>query len=439
MKRSQTPSRHLLWLALCATPAAALGCADDSPSEEHDHEHSAAGDKEHSHSDAGTSSDAITSSAASQSSAAAPEDSLYLIATSFTAGDQTETYLVTTNSWDADTKVNPTEGPKLLGGVVPIVHKGSVFVPDANSPVMQRYDVDEDDKLTLTDEFSFMSAGVSSIASWHIWIVSDDKGYVFDPAGPRIVVWDPSAMELTGTEIDLSEISRDGLSANLVFEHSGPQRVGDQLYVPLSWSDQDGNSLHATGLVVLNTQDDSVVAVEEDDRCGEAYASIVDPQGNIYFFPPDWSSVAHFYADKHAPTCVLRITQGSTKFDQDYSLDLSALGAGGAAAGAIPDGDKGFFFISVDDELYDDGNNESGEYWRMYHYDFSTEKARELDSFPVWAGQNYWVNVGGHAMMPYWRETDSGWVTTMYSVEGSRDPEPVFSFDASWYGAAKLR
>jgi hypothetical protein len=424
MDRSRITLRLALLLSLCVS-----ACSDDSTEDEHsdEHEHGDGGDDGHSHShspaDAGT----------------RKSDSLFLIATSFTAGDQTETYLVTTDRWDADTKVDTTAGPKLLGGVVPIVHKGSVFVPDSNSPVLQRYDVGDDDKLELGDEVSFMGAGLTQLSSTHIYILSDKKGYVFDPAGPRILVWDPSVMELTGKEIDLSMVKRDGWSPNLIFEQSGPQRVGDELYVPLAWLDQDGNSRFATGVVVLDVEKDSVVTVDEDERCGESYASVVDPDGNIYFFPPDWSAVAHFYADKHTPTCVLRINAGETVFDKDYALDLSALGSGGAASGAVPDGDSGFFFLTVDEELYDDGNNESGEYWHMYHHDFSSEETRKLDSFPAWAGTNYWIKVGDRTVMPYWRESEDGWVTTMYTVDGSTDPKPVFSFDASWYGAAQLR
>src|SRR5688572_10954291 len=59
---------------------------------------------------------------------------LYLIAASFLTGDQTETYLVTSTSFDETTIVDPTDGPKLLGGIVPVVRNGSVFVPDSNGP-----------------------------------------------------------------------------------------------------------------------------------------------------------------------------------------------------------------------------------------------------------------------------------------------------------------
>jgi hypothetical protein len=61
----------------------------------------------------------------------------------------------------------------------------------------------------------------------------------------------------------------------------------------------------------------------------------------------------------HQPTCVLRVRAGESSFDRDYELNLSGLGSGSAANGAIPDGDSGFFFFTVDQALWD--NREEGK------------------------------------------------------------------------------
>jgi hypothetical protein len=374
-----------------------------------------------------------------QAEATAGDGPLYLIASSFSAGDQTETYLVTTPTFDKDTEIDATDGPKLLGGIVPNVVGHAVIVPDSNGPVLLRYELDAADRLEMAQSLSFSGVGLTEIKSFHVYIVSEEKGYVFDPAGARIIVWNPSTMTLADAQIDLAETRRDGWAPNLVFEHSGPRRRGNQLLIPLGWTDQDENSRHASGVVTLDTETDEVVAIVEDERCGESYATIEAPGGDIYFFPPDWSSAQHYFAEDFRPTCVLRVRPGAITFESDYALDLSQLGSGSAAAGAVPDGETGFYFTAVDEALYDDGRNESGAFWRFWHYDFESELARPLESLPVWSGQGYYVNVGGKAFIPYWRETDDGWKTTLYSVEGGSDPEALFSFDANWYGAAKLR
>lgn len=366
------------------------------------------------------------------------EGDLYLVATSFTSGDQTQTYFVTTDRFDTTTTIDPTNGPALLGGVVPIVHGGSVYAPDSNAPVIVRFQPDASGMLVRRGELSFAGVGMTEIMSWHVYVVSDTKGYVFDPAGLRIVVWNPSTMTLAGTEIDLADTARDGWSANLVFEHSGPQRRGDQLLIPLGWTDQDGNSRYATGALIVNTTNDSVAAVTEDTRCGESYATIVSPAGDVYFFPPDWSATPHFFADNHQPTCILRIRAGATSFDS-AALDLSALGSGSAGAGAIPDGASGFYFTTVDPALWPDVDNNGGAVWKLWHHDFTSGSSSQVAGMPVWAGHPYYVNVDGVAYIPFWEETQDGYKTTMYTAPSSGIPTPVFSFNANWYGAARIQ
>src|SRR6187402_1432699 len=96
------------------------------------------------------------------------EGPLYLVAPTFSAGDQDETYFVTTRTFDPATVIDSTSGPKLLGGVVPTVYDGSVFAPDSTGPVITRYDVDDGDQLRPGAQLSFAGVGMTEIVSWHI-------------------------------------------------------------------------------------------------------------------------------------------------------------------------------------------------------------------------------------------------------------------------------
>ena len=366
---------------------------------------------------------------------------LYVVATSFEVGDERETYLVTTDSFDKDTEIDPRDGPQLLGGVVPLAHRGAVYVPDAGRPVIMRYAPDDDGHLEKTSELSFMALGVTEVFSWHTYIVDDTKGYVFDQAGARLIAWNPKTMKPTGKTIDLADLRRRGWVPNLVFEHSGPVQREDALVIPLGWQDQDGNARRATGALLLDVENDEVIASLEDERCGESYATVRAPDGDLYFFPPHWSAAPHFFGenDEQKPTCVLRIRDGEKTFDPDYTLDLSKRGTGSAAAGAIPDGEGGFFFTALDEELWEDGENEGGEVWRFYHAEFESERSHVVESMPLWSTNCYYVNVGGDLYIPREEETDEGQHTTFYAVDGAGDPKKWLSFDASWYGAVKLR
>ena len=130
---------------------------------------------------------------------------------------------------------------------------------------------------------------------------------------------------------------------------------------------------------------------------------------------------------------------GENSFDPSYTLDLSALGTGSAAAGAIPDGQNGFLFASVDPALWDARSSDLAAFWRMWHYDFETGTSREVSSLPVWTGHAHYVNLAGEFVFVYWEETDTGNRTTFYRADGSSDPTRLFSYEASWYSFARLR
>jgi len=366
---------------------------------------------------------------------------LYLVATFFSTGDTETTYFVTSPTFDETTQLDSTDGPELLGGVVPTIWNGAVFAPDAMAPVITRFDIGAGDRLVRGADLSFAGVGMTRLESWHVFVVSDTQGYAFDPAGLRLIEWDPSQMQLTGVEIPLPMLQRTGWVPNLVFEHSGIVRRDSTLLIPLGWQDQDFNSMYASGVLALNVDTNQVISVDEDERCGETYAAIPMPNGDVFFMPPDWSAMPHFYADMHQPTCVTVVRAGQSVFDASESgvVDVSAMGDGLPSTGGVPDGANGFYFTSVDETLYD-GTNAADPVWRVWHRDFATNTSRRIDTLPVWAGNLYYVNVGGANFIPYWEDGSAGTQTTMYRVpsDGS-DPTPVFSFEGNWYGAARLR
>jgi hypothetical protein len=366
-------------------------------------------------------------------------DPLYLVAPAFFNADDVETYLLTVSSFDADTSFNPTSGAKVLGEVVPIVYDGAVYVTDARAPVIARFDVGADNQLVKGDEVSFAGAGITELTSWYVYIVSDTKGYLYDPAGLRIVVWDPSTMTLTGKQIDLSPLARDGWTPRLSLEVFSPWRRGAELIVPVAWTGQDGEYRFANGLLVLDVERDEVVTTAEDARCGESYMSWPAANGDRYLFPSHFSSSQHFFADQRGPTCVLRVLEGESSFDPSFQLNLSALGSGGAAIGGVPDGEEGFFFATADEALWNERANNGGAYWKLAHYDFASEVARPVESMPTWSGSPYYVDVGGKFYLPYWRQANGVSLTTVYDLNGAQDPTPLFTFEASWTGFGQLR
>ncbi|MET0339465.1 MAG: hypothetical protein ABW252_00605 [Polyangiales bacterium] len=364
---------------------------------------------------------------------------LYLIATYVGTGDAATTHLVTTSRFDAQTKIDPTSGIAVQGGVVPVVHGSSVFIAEPDAPVISRYEPGADGQLVKTGALSFESVGLTEVASWYIYLISATQAYLYDATSTRIVVWNPTSLTLTGKTIDLGLLAAEGYTPSLALEQTGPQRRGSELLVPVSWTDADGAYRHATGVVSIDTARDAVVGSSVDERGGEAYISVAAPNGDAYFFPTVGSAAQHFFDDAVRPTRILRVPAGARVFDRSFALDLSALGSGLAAAGAVPDGAGGFFFLTADQALYDTRASNGGSYWRASHFDFATGKARQVTSLPTFDDSTYWVKVDGKVYLPRSRTTESGASTTLYAVNGPADPTPLFTFDAQWYGFARLR
>jgi hypothetical protein len=103
-----------------------------------------------------------------------------------------------------DAALQRTDGPELLGGIVPTVWNGAVFAPDAMAPVITCFDIGDGDRLVRGAELSFAGVGMTRLESWHVFVSSDTQGYVFDPAGLRLIERDPSQMQLTGVTIPLA-------------------------------------------------------------------------------------------------------------------------------------------------------------------------------------------------------------------------------------------
>ncbi|WP_437316488.1 hypothetical protein [Sorangium sp. So ce385] len=367
---------------------------------------------------------------------------LYLIATEVSAGDHFQVYLVLSPTFDASTAIDATRGLELQGRPIPIVHNGAVYVSDRTAPTVTRYLVTEDGQLAPDRTVSFASVGVQGIDGANMHIVSDEKAYLFDPASLRILVWNPTEMKLTGAEIDLTEVSREGYTAVAWLEPFNVASRGDRLFIPVSWYDQDGNIAFGAALLTIDTSSDTVVAFSKDDRCGEAYMSVEAPSGDIYFFASAESSAQHHYGDgARRPSCVARVRAGADTFDPDDEvLDLSALVSGRAAQGAISDGATGFFFAAADEARWEEREQNGWSFWRIWHYDFETKEAREVDSLPWWAGSTYHYEIDGQKYLPFWEATpDDGWKTTVFKMSGTDNPAPLFSFAASYRAIARLK
>jgi len=163
--------------------------------------------------------------------------------------------------------------------------------------------------------------------------ISQNRAYMLSPQLDVIVVWDPSAMEISRTiSLELSDIGASGtggptLSGFETFAHKG-QQVGDSVIWQLVGTNWDTNEIHrVTTLLIVSATADGPARLVEDPRCAGANGGYVDAQGDFYVRADAYWGYFAAYGDQTAAvrSCVLRIRAGEEEFDPDYLVDMTEL------------------------------------------------------------------------------------------------------------------
>lgn len=199
---------------------------------------------------------------------------------------------------------------------------GYVFVWDREPATMKRFAVADDMTMTEGPTLSFLEQGVSGNAS--TVYISDSRAYTLSPALDLIVVWDPEAMEITGT-IDVTPPERaEGLGTFA----AGGHVAGDSVIWPLVSTNWDGE-LHFQGaaVAIADATSNAPVQIVEDERCVGSDGAYVDASGDFYLRAGGYwgSAAAYGNAAATARTCVLRIKAGESVFDPGFMADMKEL------------------------------------------------------------------------------------------------------------------
>lgn len=212
-----------------------------------------------------------------------------------------------------------------FGDVEANAHGGYVFVWDREPATMTRYDVTSDLQLDKGPTLSFREEGAGNATGFGATVyVSETRAYTLSSALDTVIVWDPKAMELTGT-IDMNPPER---AEGLETYPSPGHVVGDSVIWPLRTTQWDGeNYFPGVAVAVANANTSDPGQIVEDDRCVGSDGSHVDENGDLYLRAGGyWGSAAAYGEDAaDVRTCVLRIREGETTFDPDYLVDMKDL------------------------------------------------------------------------------------------------------------------
>jgi hypothetical protein len=273
------------------------------------------------------------------------------------------------------TQVFSAEGVTSFVGVVPSLDEGTfdlttslefpgnavvsgpalqdaAFVADGEEPTVRRLRLSPGGNLVEDAQVSFAGLGVTDLVSFAsaFQYISDTKAYFFDTDTAQIVVWNPTAMTVTGS-ISLAEavIPDTTLGFEIDPERRGNEIVMSVAYFPI----EDPLSIVAeTQVLFIDTTTDEVV-VSTFSGCGDVLNSILTPDGDL-FLSTEGFGVAANRAGGNAPApCLLRIPSGSRTIENALPGSLNDIL--GTATGSLTAGANGeTFVLALDESLITD-------------------------------------------------------------------------------------
>lgn len=320
------------------------------------------------------------------------------------------------------------------------VHGGKVFITDGEAPALTRYTVATGGALEQDDRLSFANYGADTAAFWKNVFVTPTKAFLFVPGSREVVVWDPAALEITGT-FALPELSDRGSQQLYVTTDRSAVVRGKRLYVPVAWGNWDDVSLsHDSAVVVIDTNLDEVVA-SLPVACPDLNVGTIDDRGDIYF--SNWVygvTPALFEGGPH--TCAVRIKAGQDVIDDGWSLTFAdATGGREAAALRFIGGGKALVSVFHDEEAALTPESDrfatlDAPHWKFWTLDLETRSAQPVEGIGRHSGGYYSTRIDERNMLfvpsgdyastdaielfadgsvePRWEAT--GWVTRLFKL-----------------------
>lgn len=359
---------------------------------------------------------------------------LFLAAARVWDDTTTTSYFHVLPSIGADTLVDAHQALERAGAAKLFAYGdlGWFAIGDGESPTITRYTLSPQGTLVEGQSISLLDYGVTDL--WDsLYFVSADKAYYPDTSQSQLIVWNPTTMEVTGS-IELPETVRDGY---LSYYGLTPIRRGSDLLFSVGWFDwlENDTILPETGLVVLDTETDTVKRFDLDERCAGITQAIELESGDAYFVSSALAGATHQLGRLDTAPCALRITPGSDAFDADFALELASLTDGKIAGEPAPASGDELFLRVLDDELLS-VSDESRTWdltgqsaWRWARWNVKSGELTTVDDLAPSTADVFWFRLEGKVFAS---ETKSDYSETtlidLLAPEGERRAVTVPGF-----------
>jgi hypothetical protein len=373
---------------------------------------------------------------------AGTEAPAFLLGTRVWDDTSTTSYFHVVPSIEAGAPVDEDEALEVSGSakLYAIDGVGWFAIGRGEDPTITRYTLDNDDRLAAVDTIGLHNYGVESL--WDtLYVVSPTKMYYPDRAGQRLIIIDPSAMEITG-EVDLGETGRDGFLS--LYSYSHLERDGAILF-SVAWVDWDetDSTLGETGLVVLDTETDTVSRFDVDARCGGITTPVETSSGDVYFVSSALAAATHRLGRLSTPPCALRVRAEDAAFDADYFEHLEELTGSALAGEPVPGGGNSIFLRTFDEDV---GNVPDGAFtweltgqlaWRWVRWTPGTGELSPVDALEPSTSDVRWFRVDGKV---YGTETTADYSeTTLIELTAEGGPRRALTAPGFLHGVARIR
>jgi len=354
----------------------------------------------------------------------------------------TTSYFHVVASLAAGTEIDESRALELPGAakLVSMPDVGWFGIHSGEAPIVTRYTLDASDRLVEGKSMSFANYGVEGLWDTH-YVVSSTKAYYADRAGEQLIIWNPSTMKVQGT-IPLPETEREGYLANYGYS---PIMRGKSLLISVGWFDweESDSVLGETGLVEIDTETDSVVAVEVDDRCGGVVQPITLESGDTLLASGALAAVAHRLDRLPTKPCALVVRKGETKFDADYLGELDAISEFEMVGEPVPAGGNAVFLRAYDDSLADvveDGATweTTGQVaWAWLRWEAGSDDAETVSELEPATSDVVWFETDGHVYGI--QTTDTYSKSTLVDLARAGGPKDGLVAPGFLHGVARVR
>ncbi len=259
-----------------------------------------------------------------------PGDSPLYLLHSATESPETgrSNYFTVVDSLGASRTLDYASSLELPGRARLYAEKGVGFfaIADGETPTITRYELTSDGAFEQGPSLSFSAYGIGEMGAQAVLFVSPTKAYYKDYAQAQVIVWDPTAMAVTGSLALPPELLV--ADQNLVLSRWA-KREGDAFFTA-SWEGLDYDRvLPGLALIRIDTATDEITVTREE-RCRDVFN--VSQVGDTFYFFSDVIN-AFGYAvhgsEGGQQDCILRLPPGQPTFDPDYVGSIAgALGEG---------------------------------------------------------------------------------------------------------------